>query len=87
MPGLATASGYVVLMPRFLDYHHNRRPNFARYVVLKRRVAHPQMMRFEGMGSPPQFWVDPTAPKVDDLALGLWFHTWIGEYDDTPRMA
>ncbi len=84
---LMTASGYVVLMPRFLDYYHNRRPSFARYVVLKRRVADPQLMRFEGMKSPPEFWIDPTAPQVDNLPLGLWFHTWTGEYDDGPRIA
>ncbi len=82
---LMTASGYVVLMPRFLDHHHNRRPTFARYVVLKRRVS--QMMRFEGMNTQADFWIDPTAPKVDGLPLGLWFHTWTGDYDDNPRMA
>ena len=82
---LMTASGYAVLMPRFLDYHHKRRPTFARYVILKRRVT--QLLQFEEMNIQPDFWVDPTAPKVDDLPLGLWFHTWTGPYDDTPRMA
>ncbi len=82
---LQTASGYVMLMPRFLDYHNNRQPTFARYVVLTRRVT--QLMRFEGMSVEAGFWIDPTAPKVNDLPLGLWFHTWVGPYDDTPRMA
>src|SRR5581483_4254923 len=82
---LMTATGYVVLMPRFLDYANNRRPTFARYVVLNRRVT--QLFQFEGMSVSNDFWVDPTAPQVEGLPLGLWFHTWTGEYDDTPRMA
>jgi CRISPR-associated protein Cas5t len=79
-----TASGYVMLMPRFLDYTRNRRPTFANYVVLKRRIT--QLMRFEGMPA-SDFWIDPTAPQADDLPLGLWFHTWVGAYDDQPRTA
>lgn len=79
---LMTATGYVVLMPRFLDYYHNRRPTFARYVILKRRVT--ELMRFEGLDIQNDFWIDPTAPQVDGLALGLWFHSWTGEYDDAP---
>ncbi|MCZ2126145.1 MAG: type I-B CRISPR-associated protein Cas5b [Anaerolineales bacterium] len=82
---LMTASGYAVLMPRFLDYKNKRRPTFARYIVLKRRIT--ELMQFDGMDIQPDFWVDSTAPKVDHLPLGLWFHTWTGEYDDTPRMA
>ncbi len=82
---LQTASGYVVLMPRFLDYAHNRRPSFARYTVLTRRVT--ELYRFQGIASAGEFWIDPTAPRVDSLPLGLWFHTWTGDYDDTPRMA
>jgi len=82
---LATASGYVMLMPRFLDYEHHRRPTFARYVILNRRVT--QLLQFEGMQAPNDFWIDPTAPRVDGLPLGLWFHTWIGDYADTPQVA
>lgn len=82
---MMTASGYVVLMPRFLDYYHNRRPSFARYVVLKRRIS--QLMQFEGIDTQSDFWIDPTAPKADGLPLGLWFHTWTGKYDDNPRIA
>lgn len=82
---LQMASGYVMLMPRFLDYSRNRQPVFARYVILNRRVT--QLMQFEGQGAETHFWVDPTSPKVNDLPLGLWFHTWTGEYDDTPHLA
>lgn len=82
---LMTAMGYVVLMPRFLDYYNKRRPTFARYVVLKRRVT--ELMQFEGLNLQTDFWIDPTAPQVDGLPLGLWFHSWTGEYDDQPRLA
>ncbi len=80
-----TASGYVVLMPRYLDYARNRQPTFARYVVLKRRVT--EFLRFEGSPGVPEFWVDPTSPEIDGAHLGLWFHTFVGDYDDTPRLA
>lgn len=83
--GLRTASGYAVLMPRFLNYRRNRHPTFAHYIVLKRRVM--QLFRFEGIETGGEFWADPTAPKIEELPLGLWFHTWVGEYDDKPYMA
>jgi CRISPR-associated protein Cas5t len=79
---LHTAAGYVATMPRFLDYTKNRRPTFARYVVLNRRVT--QLMQFDGV-TPPVFWVDPTATHIEGKPLGLWFHTWTGAYDDTPK--
>lgn len=82
---LMTAMGYVTLMPRYLDYYNKRRPTFARYVILKRRVT--ELMQFEGLNLQNDFWTDPTAPRVEELPLGLWFHSWTGEYDDTPRMA
>jgi CRISPR-associated protein Cas5t len=81
------ASGYTLLMPRYLDYAHHRRPNFARYVVLSRRVQSSDFHYFEGYSTQTTYWVDPTAPKVGEVPLGLWFHTWVGDYDDTPRMA
>lgn len=84
---LMTATGYVVLMPRFLDYFHNRRPTFARYVVLERRVTSPELIQFEGRRFQLEAWADPTAPMIDGLPLGLWFHSWTGEYDDTPPVA
>jgi CRISPR-associated protein Cas5t len=81
---LHTAAGYVATMPRYLDYAQNRRPSFARYVVLNRRVT--QLMRFEGLAI-PEFWIDPSAPVTNGKPLGLWFHSFVGAYDDTPRFA
>jgi CRISPR-associated protein Cas5t len=84
---LNIASGYALLMPRFLDYMHNRQPSFAKYVVLTRRVRSADFHYFTGYNTATEYWVDPTATKVDGLSLGLWFHTWTGDYDDSPHVA
>ena len=78
-------SGYALLMPRYLDYARNRQPTFARYVVLARRVE--SWLRFEGQADLPEFWVDPTSPEIKGAHLGLWFHTFVGDYDDCPHLA
>jgi len=81
-----TTRGVVVLMPRFLDYRHNRHPTFGRYVVLRRRVHSREFLRFAG--EPEMcFWIDPTAPEVNGDRLGLAFHTWVGDDDSTLRLA
>ncbi len=73
-----TAKGITVQMPRFLDYHRDRFPTFARYVILHRRVHSRDFLRFQG--EPPfTFWIDPTSPEIDGDRLGLSFHTWVGE--------
>lgn len=80
---LRTGRGYVVLMPRFLDYNRGRAPTFARYVVLPRRVYSEQLLNYEGV---PQemYWVDPETPEDRGAHLGLFFHTFVGEYNDQP---
>jgi CRISPR-associated protein Cas5t len=83
---LQTGRGYVVLMPRFLDYHRGRTPTFARYVVLHRRVYSDDLIRFEGTEK-ETFWVDPTSPQEKGAYLGLFFHTFVGEYDDRTLVA
>lgn len=84
---LQTGRGYAVLMPRFLDYAHGRAPTFARYVVLNRRVQSDDFWRFGNVPAETEFWVDPTSSEVDGALLGLAFHTFVGEYDDTPPVA
>jgi len=79
--------GYVVLMPRFLDYANGRAPTFARYVVLNRRVHSRDFRRFEHLPADETYWVDPASPEDGGAHLGLLFHTFIGEYDDNPLMA
>ncbi len=84
---LQAGQGYVVLMPRYLDYARGRAPTFARYLVLNRRVYSDQLWRFANLPADAEFWVDPTSPEVDGAHLGLAFHTFVGEYDDNPLMA
>lgn len=76
---LQVAQGYVVLMPRFLDYANGRAATFARYVVLKRRVHSDRFLQFEDLPTDTEFWVDPTSPEVNGDHLGLAFHTFVGE--------
>lgn len=72
-----TQVGVVTLMPRYLDYEHNRRPTFARYLVLQRSIStEHDFVRFGDVV--PRFWSDPTAPEKHGLPLGLVFHTFTG---------
>lgn len=85
---LQVQKGYVVLMPRHLEYERGRFPTFARYLVLREHVRSDNgLLRFEGMPMDGGYWVDPSAPEVRGSRLGLLFHTFVGEYDDNPAMA
>lgn len=84
---LQTGCGYVVLMPRFLDYANGRAPTFARYVVLNRRVHSTEFLHFANLPAETEFWVDPASPEDKGAHLGLAFLTFVGEYDDNPLMA
>lgn len=84
---LRGAPGYVVLMPRFLDYARGREPTFARYLVLQRRVDSGPLLRFGNLGRDSIYHVDPGSPDVDGAHLGLLFHSFVGEYDDNPIVA
>lgn len=78
-----TAKGVVVTMPRWLDYERNRRPAFARYIVLRQRVASDDdsVLHF---GLPPdRYWADPDASRWHDRPLGLIFHTFV-DADEPP---
>ncbi|MGQ9513132.1 CRISPR-associated protein Cas5 [Thermodesulfitimonas sp.] len=83
---LQTGRGYVVLMPRFLDYKRGRSPTFARYVVLHRRVHSEDLVRYEGCEQ-ENYWVDPESPEEKGARLGLLFHMFVGDYDDRPLVA
>ena len=83
---LQTARGYAVLMPRFLDYNNNRAPVFARYIVLHKRVHSDEFLRFSNFPA-ETYWVDPTTPVVRDAHLGLLFHTFVGDDEETLHMA
>lgn len=66
-----TARGLVLLMPQYLDYQHNRKPRFARYVYLNRRVFSNEFLQTEADSS--KYWVDPTAEPQEEAFLGLFF--------------
>lgn len=81
-----TGRGYMVLMPRFLDYERGRTPNFARYLVLHQRVYSDDFISYEGTPR-ENYWVDPETVEEKGARLGLLFHTFVGDYDDQPFMA
>jgi CRISPR-associated protein Cas5t len=84
---LQTTRGYTVLMPRFVDYKDNRRPTFARYVILRERIRSDQDLRLVGGQDSPSYWVDPDSPKVNGAQLGLVFHSFVGDSYESLRMA
>jgi CRISPR-associated protein Cas5t len=80
-----TALGIVILMPRWLDYQRNRRPTFARYLVLERRVSSADFLRFGGERL--RFFADPTAARINGQHLGLVWHTFTGDDDEALALA
>lgn len=75
---LKTGRGYVILMPRFLDYNHSRAPKFARYVVLSRRVFTDELIKYEN-SQPETYWIDPESNIEKGMQLGLFFHSFVGD--------
>ncbi|MBI2941465.1 MAG: CRISPR-associated protein Cas5 [Chloroflexi bacterium] len=84
---LQAARGYVVLMPRFLDYQAGRAPTFARYVVLKRRTYSTDLWQVEGLAVDTVHRIDPASPADRGLRRGLLFHPFVGEYIEDPVLA
>lgn len=80
------ARGVVVLMPRYLDYANRRAPSFARYVMIRDRVHSSEFLRYSNQ-SPEHYWIDPTVPEDKGARLGLLFHTFVGDSDETLRVA
>lgn len=81
-----TSVGVVTLLPRWLDYEHNRQPTFARYLLLQRRVLSSELLQFSSE-QPSQYWADPSAPQFRDRPLGLVFHTFTGATDEALMLA
>lgn len=81
-----TAVGSVVMMPRWLDYARHRHPTFARYVILQRRVKSTELLRFGDAPIGP-YWSDPTAPQINQIPLGLIFHTFTGDAYEAINLA
>jgi hypothetical protein len=70
-----------------LDYANGRQPTFARYIILKERINYTKLVHYEDQPEENEFWVDPTSPEKEGAHLGLWFHAFVGEYDDNPILA
>jgi CRISPR-associated protein Cas5t len=80
------ARGVVVLMPRYLDYANRRAPSFARYVIIRDRVYTDEFLRYSNQ-SPERYWIDPTSLEIKGMHLGLLFHTFTGNENETVRLA
>jgi CRISPR-associated protein Cas5t len=83
---LKTQRGVTVLMPRYLDYAHNRAPIFGRYLVLQERVFSNDFFEFSGRSNGP-YWTDPTSPEEKGAHLGLAFLSFTGEDSDPLTVA
>lgn len=76
-----TVAGIVTLMPRWLDYQHQRAPTFGRYLLLERCVMSDTLLDYGQERH--TFFADPLSRRVDDAPLGLVFHTFTGD-DNAP---
>lgn len=74
-----TNRGYAVLMPRWIDYFHGRRPTFERYFVVHERIHCPDDLLLFEQAQAPRFWIDPQSPEVRGRHLGLVFHSFVGD--------
>ena len=73
--GQRMGRGVSVLLPRYLDYNQNRRPQFSQYTVLTDRVT--------PSNGNTAHWVDPLGPEDRGSHLGLVFHGFVGDEDAT----
>ena len=81
---LQTQCGVTMLMPRYLDYVHNRAPTFSRYLILQERVFSDNFFNFSERPNGP-YWIDPTTPEDKGAHLGLAFLSFTGE--DSERLS
>ncbi len=73
--------GVAILMPRYLDYAQNREPVFSRYLMVRKRILSNDFIQ-----SVPEFWVDPDSPEYEGSNLGLFFHNFTGDGDETIKL-
>jgi CRISPR-associated protein Cas5t len=67
-----TGRGVTVTMPRFVDYHNNRQPQFDRYVALTTRDV---LLRYER--DPLTHWVDPNTETWRGCQRGVAWHRFV----------
>jgi len=73
-------------MPRILDYNNRRAPSFARYVVLHKRVSTQDLLRRDDELE-RTYPVDPEFLDDHGVGLGLFFHSFVGEYEGDTTVA
>lgn len=81
-----TNRGYALQMPRYLDYRRGRRPTFARYFVVQDRVLSDDFLWF-GEHPEQRYWIDPESRVVHEAQRGLRFLSFVGDENETERMA
>jgi len=78
-----TSRGYVIQMPRFLDYTNKRRPTFERYFVVHDRLDSREHFLWFGERREELYWVDPQSPMIKGAHLGLAFLGFVGQMNET----
>lgn len=76
-----THRGFAVLMPRFLDYSRNRKPDFAQYFIVEEKIQSKDFLWFTEHAK-ETYWIDPLSELVDGAHLGLHFLNFVGEDDE-----
>ncbi len=71
-----TRRGVTVMMPRYVDYHRRREPDFAQYLLLNERVL-PEADQLLTFGTPQPAWCDPTAPTYQGYGRAVVWHSFI----------
>ncbi|MEA3350837.1 MAG: type I-B CRISPR-associated protein Cas5, partial [Chloroflexota bacterium] len=77
-----TSRGYAITMPRYLDYTLGRRPAFAQYFVAQHRIQSTDFLWF-GEKTDERYWIDPDSPQIKDAQLGLMFHSFVENENET----
>lgn len=78
-----TSRGYVIQMPRYIDYHKNRRPTFERYFVVHDRIDSREHFLWFGEKKTERYWIDPETPEIKGAHRGLAFLKFVGQADET----
>lgn len=82
-----TSRGYAILMPRYLDNQHKRRPAFSRYFVVEDRISSREFIWFGAKPDTEAYMVDPATPEIDGERRGLSFLSFVGDEDEAIILA
>jgi len=76
--GFQLGRGITVLMPRFLDYEHNRSPFFSSYVIINERISTDDFSVSNKQSYSP-YWIDTNTQEVKGAYMGLVFLSFTGD--------